>query len=119
MKTYLPNGVEAHVGSSGFTNYWRCGDIERDQDFAARVLSENPGCVIVDGSDDWSRPPWRRPERFCHDLEVSVVARFHTGVSGISSSGVVLTMEEYEKAREKFPAAYEGRKINDCVRVYG
>ena len=117
MKKYLPNGVEKHVGSSGFTNFWTCSKTESTPDMAKRVLGENPGCVILNGQDDWFAERWRRPEAFALDLGVTPVAMFHTGVSGISSSGIVVTREDYETLRGRYQDSYK-KKLEEGVHVW-
>ena len=61
--------------------------------------------------------PEQRPERFAHDLGIENVALFHTGISGISSSGVVLTRTEFEKLVGRYRDTY-GKEITEVLHVY-
>lgn len=117
MNTYLPEGVEADVGSSGFTNYWRGANIEREESMARRVLGDHPDCVIINGTDDWHAPRERRPEHFVHAFMIKPVARFHTGISGISSSGVVVKKVDLDRIEREFEKTFS-KKLRDMVRVY-
>ena len=114
---YLPNNLVVHTSSFGNVNYWHDARTETPDAMAQRVLAEHPGCVIVNGSDDWNAKPERRPERFAHDLGIENVAFFHTGISGISSSGVVLTRTEFEKLVGRYMDTY-GKDVRKELRVY-
>lgn len=92
---YLPR--HAHVGSSGFTNYTGAKPKPAD------VWADFPEAVIVDGSDDFGSPKQHRPTVLATKYGVNPLALFHTGISGITRSGVVLDRAGWEK----FAAAYE------------
>ena len=66
----------------------------------AKALAAHPGAVIIDGTDDWNAPRELRPESFVQDLGLKPLALFHTGVSGISSSGIVVSKEDAAKIPE-------------------
>lgn len=61
-----------------------------------QVWTDHPGAVVLDGTDDWFAPDMARPELFVELFEIEALALWHTGASGKSSSGIVLTQEQYE-----------------------
>ena len=116
-RKYLPEGLTPHVGSSGFLNYWRDRNTEDTSSLAARALKENEGCVVLNGQDDWTSPEWKRPETFCRTLGVEPVALFHTGISGVTSSGVVISKEDFNRLQDEYVARY-GHDLTQAVKVY-
>jgi hypothetical protein len=65
-----------------------------------------PGAVIVDGTDDWEAPRHMRPELWPHDLGIRPLARWHTGASGVSASGLVLGASEFRRLLEAYRRRY-------------
>lgn len=126
LKTYNPQ--ERHVGSSGFTNYMGATE-EQYAAARAQVFADFPGSVIVDGSEDWTVPPeWRpstflaprRPNHQGYDRDpapVTVLALYHSGISGIVRSGIVVSAEDYAKLAAWYEASY-GKKLDVRMRVY-
>lgn len=91
----------AYRGEMGGLNY----EIASDAATAAAVhwvLERHPGCVIVDGSDDWHAPERVHPPRVVRRHGITPLAWWHTGKSGQSHSGVVLD----ERAFGRFRQAY-------------
>lgn len=109
LKTYLPGGV--HVSSHGFVNYM--GKAPAPE----AVFADFPDAVIVDGDDNWFAPKEKRPEVLAREAGVAPLALFHTGISGITRSGVVLAPADYERLREYFTATY-GSAIEEHNRIY-
>lgn len=64
-----------------------------------------PEAIVIDGSDDWDAPEHMRPELFPELFGTRPLARWHTGASGVSASGLVLSPEEYDR----LCSAYRGR----------
>lgn len=111
MKRYIASR-EAHTGTSGFTNYWGCSQADIDRTLE-KVSQDYPNSVVVDGSDDWNSPKHKRPENFqCEKL-----ALFHSGISGISSSGIVVSPEEYAKLSEWYEKTFS-RNIETSCNIY-
>lgn len=113
---YIPSQTQVHVGSSGFTNYWPVGrgsvaDLVKD------VLTKHPGSVIVNGDDDWFAHESKRPESFLPKLGIHKLALFHTGISGISSSGAVLDRKEFLRLEDAYRQKY-GKLLRQNVSVY-
>lgn len=110
IKTFDGNGL-VHTGSSGFRNYVVGSLYEggrevkgpnprtRFETALADARREFPGCVVINGNDDWSAARQTRPETFCRLLNVDVLAYFHTGISGVTKSGVVLSPAQFETLR--------------------
>lgn len=86
MKRYLGTG-SAHTGTSGFVNFVG-GGADRVNQALEQVFSDHQDVVVLDGNSDWYAPRSTRPETFI--VEGDRVALFHTGISGISSTGAVI-----------------------------
>lgn len=84
----------ASTGTSGFRNYIGTPDVEGT---LAQVFAKYPRAVVVDGNDDWFAPIQSSPARACRKNGITPLAYFHTGISGISKSGVVLKASDYRK----------------------
>lgn len=100
-KTYRAHG-QGHTGSTGFTNY-RPGtrqDVARALD---DVFADHPDAVVVDGDDDWYACGADRPASWPEMFGVEALAFFHSGISGISKSGVVLSREDFDRIEREFP----------------
>lgn len=102
IPTYSAHGG-SHTGTSGFINHFPGGPL-CDARARARVFRDFPNSVIVDGSDDWYSPPWSRPAMLVNRYGIKPLAYFHSGISGISKSGVVLTREDWETLRKRCEA---------------
>lgn len=93
---YLPGGKHTSSSIGAFVNYFG------PKPDPKMVLSEceakhGVGMVIVDGSDDWHSPASTRPQVWVpKDM---IVAYYHSGISGITRSGVVLRASDYDSLR--------------------
>lgn len=67
------------------------------------VLARHPGCVIVDGTDDWNAPLYARPHPLLRRYHLQPVAWWHTGMSGQGTSGAVMDPRTFRS----FTRAYE------------
>ena len=94
MITFNP-AQSVHVGTSGFSNYTP-GNSESVVKMIRDVFARFPKAVIVNGDDDWYKPRSERPETFETDYGVKPLAYFHTGVSGISKTGIVISWEDFQ-----------------------
>jgi len=120
IKTYNPQAVTVSSSAAAWRNYLGASEAEyratREQIFA-----DFPGCVIVDGDDDWSADPWRYPMSFREEPRIverrngpcqiglgigEPLAWYHSGVSGISRSGIVITREQYDLLCARYKVAY-------------
>ena len=63
----------------------------------AWVLDRHPGCVVIDGSDDWEAPPHVRPQLLCERYGITPVAWWHAGRSGLERSGAVLSRAQWRQ----------------------
>lgn len=75
-------------------------------DAISSVLATHPGAVIVDGADDWHAPDYVRPEVLVRRAGIVPVAWWHTGLSGVKRSGVVLSSAQYEALCNAFRVDY-------------
>lgn len=124
--TFRAHG-RGHTGSSGFTNFWpgTRDDVARG---LAAVFEAHPGAVVVDGDDDWYASEADRPACWPELFGVEALAFFHSGISGISKSGVVLSREDFDRIEREFPTRtftqirkpdVAGAQLRDrAVRVY-
>ena len=94
IKTYSAHG-NIHVGTTGFTNYIP-GGADKQAAVRAQVFADYPNAVIMNGKDDWYAPVHERPASLARHYKLTPIAWYHTGISGISKSGVVLHEEDYE-----------------------
>ena len=89
------------TSSHGFVNYLGSSPEKRAATFAA-VFAEFPGAVIVDGTDDWYAMVQVRPETWERELGIKPLAMFHTGISGISKSGIVVSAEGFKALEDAY-----------------
>lgn len=112
LKTYLgvsPGGV--HVGSSGFTNYMD------NKPNPMAVFKDHPTAIIVDGDDNWYADKEKRPATVVRDAGIEPLAWFHSGISGITKSGAVLTPKDFAKLEAYYLREFK-KPLGDCVKVY-
>ena len=126
LRTYQVSGG-AHTSVHGFVNYIGGASKERLQEVLKQVFVDHPGAVVLDGDDDWYASQSRSPGTFPRIFEIEPLAWFHTGISGISKSGIVVTREDFEKMEREFPTKTftQIRKpertdcvLRECVTVY-
>jgi len=113
LKTYLgiSNGSDVHTGSSGFTNYFN------NKPNPMAVFKDHPTAIIVDGNDDWSAPKNTRPASVVQDAGIEPLAWFHSGISGITKSGAVLTPKDFTKLEAYYLREF-GKPLGDVLTVY-
>ena len=85
------------AGSSGFTNYTPSS--KRLKAALEEVFSDYPDAIVVDGDDDWFKPYVVRPAEFAKALNIKPLGWFHSGVSGMALSGVVLDASGWGKMK--------------------
>lgn len=126
IPTYQVSGG-THVSSHGHVNYIGGASKDKLRTVLERVFQDHPGAVVLDGDDNWYANNCRRPEAFVRIFGIVPLAYFHTGISGISKSGVVVTREDFEKIEREFPTTTftqirkpdrTGCVLRSCVRVY-
>jgi hypothetical protein len=92
---------ETWIGDMGGINYRR----PSPEAIAAKlehVWRDYPGAVVLDGTDDWFAPESARPELFEDMFGIDVLALWHTGASGKSTSGIVLSSDQYELLNRRY-----------------
>lgn len=120
----------AMVSSYGNVNYTGASK-GRLEAALQQVFADHPGAVVLDGSDDWFASECRSPRLFRYIFDIKPLASFHTGTSGLSSSGIVVSREDFEKIEREFPTKTlklgrdrrktdraEGCVLREHVRVY-
>jgi hypothetical protein len=111
LKTFMGNKPDCHTGSSGFTNFFN------NSPNPEAVWKVHPEAVIVDGDDDWSAPLERFPMKLVEKAELQPLAWFHSGISGITKSGVVLTRADFAKLSTYFLNTF-GKGIAEVLTIY-
>ena len=128
LKTYNPQG--RHVSSSvgRWVNYTGATHAQY-RETRAQVFADFPGSYIVDGSDDWSAPPERRPQLFCDEPRVversdgnkkvglgigRPLAFYHSKTSGVTCSGIVISEEQYELLKVRYAETYGCNLTERC-----
>lgn len=123
LRTYTPQGCM----SSSFGNRNYTGATEAQwKATRERVFRDFPGSFIVDGADDWNAPAEARPETFTRAKDqyfprdaapITVLAWYHSGGSGITKSGIVVSAEDYEKLRVWYREIY-GKVLEERLNVW-
>lgn len=123
-RVYLAVGGK-HVSSNGFVNY--LGGRLHGDDLKAlhdRIAKEcgRPGVpvVIIDGSDNWNDSAHRQGaylRRLARDNGIPILAEYHSGVSGINNSGMVIERKDLLKLATLYHQEYE-RKLDEVMKVY-
>ena len=116
MKTYNPQS--SHISSSigSWVNYMGASE-ESFKKTRQQVFTDYPDSVIINGNDDWFAPEYSRPETFIRNFGIEVLAYYHSGISGISKSGIVVTKSEYLKLKEKYLEKYNLDLDSKC-KIY-
>lgn len=112
LKEYLPS--QRHVSSSrgAFVNY--TGGAPTPE----AVWADFPDAVIVDGSDDWTAPDYRSVWKLQREFDTPILARFHTGISGITRSGIVVSPDVFDDFRRRYAVRFPGFELTTHLRVY-
>lgn len=117
-KTYY-GSCNASTGSSGFTNFFGRKTPEQMAKLHAQMIAELPEHVIINGKDDFTEKPQNRPEHFYYTFanerntgRDDLLAFYHTGVSGITHSGIVVTPECFDAMTEWYKNTF-GHEMMD------
>ncbi len=93
------------ISSSGFTNH--SGATKSGLHAALdAVFAEWQDAVVIDGDDNWSAHEKNRPEVFARKLGVTPVALFHTKISGMTHSGIVVASDDFDRLAAGYQAKY-------------
>ena len=115
---YYNTSAQPHVGSGGFLNYF--GRVSADEValIHKRIGEAHGPCVIVDGSDDWSAKPEHSVFIFLRQLpQIKPLALYHSGISGITKSGRVFSIEDFNTFAEHYRATF-GYDCTEKLKVY-
>lgn len=82
----------------------------------AAVFSESNDYVVIDGDDDWYAPKIAHPDVVASVAEVPIVGLFHSGISGISSSGIVILARHYEAFKTKYLELVKVKEYTDPLK---
>lgn len=99
MNTYNGTGG-ANVSSNGNVNF---SPSERAlQAGLANVFRNHPDAIVLDGDDDWYAPLIEKVHAVLEEAKVKRLAGFHSGISGYSTSGAVLSAKDLNKIVRAF-----------------
>ena len=122
IRTFMASN-DAHVSSSGFTNYFGRMNAAEVSNLHKNMRAELGEHVIIDGTDDWGAKVEHRPETFFFTYKRSLgipngpeqcdglLGYYHSGISGISKSGIVVTPEMFDELSEWYANEY-GKAID-------
>ena len=100
LELFTPQRETWH-GDMGGLNYGRATP-ESLAEALELVWSRWPGCVVLDGTDDWEAPEQMRPETFPRIYSCRPLARWHTGMSGETASGLILSLDEFRRLESAY-----------------
>lgn len=92
MKTYNASG-DRHTSSNGFVNYLTCTP-EGIVAALSEVYEDFLNVVVLDGDDDWYGKAIYKPGRIAREAKIEVLGYFHTGVSGMSCTGIIINSKD-------------------------
>ena len=99
-KTWFSVGSKM-ISSNGNVNYMPSVK-DSFRDTLKKVFAEDPEYVVIDGDDDWYAPRLAHPSFVAEEAGIPVVGNFHSGISGISYSGIVIMQSHYQAFVQKF-----------------
>lgn len=100
------------VSSYGNVNYFPSRDALHKG--LEEVFADSSKHVVIDGDDDWYAPKIAHPMLVASAAGIPVVGTFHSGISGISSSGIVIMEGHYSSFKSKY---IELSKDSEYVKV--
>ena len=116
MKIYNPQSGSISSSIGAWVNY-NGASKEAFNATRSKVFEDFPNSVIVDGTDDWFAPKHRRPETFI-DLGIKLLAYYHSGISGISKSGIIISHDEFKKLETIYQKKYQNINLHKACKIY-
>ena len=118
MKTYNPQSSSVSSSIGAWVNYSGASATEL-QRTRQQVFADFPDSVIIDGSDDWNDPIYRRPQAFLEKLGIKPLAFYHSGISGITRSGAVVSKDDFIVLEQKYSESFKSQiLVNNCKLYY-
>lgn len=114
MKTYLAS-TNPTTSVHGYVDY-NFATEERIQLTLKQVNEDLPQSIVIDGLDDWNRPAKDRPETWMKMLNIPILAYFHSGISGLSKSGIIIDRLEFTKLKSKYEDNF-GTSLEDNKNI--
>ena len=114
--------MDCTVSSTGFVNYFPSSErTRRAIDEAFEKYGNN--IAIIDGEDDWYASKVFRILYLLKKFNITKLADFHTGISGISVSGAVINKSDLPKFikmfnKEKWKIHREFPGTLGSIRIY-
>lgn len=105
-KEFNASEENRHSSSSGFINYISATG-EQIRHKLNAVFATHPDAVVIDGDDNWYADDKDRPPVFLNVFNLQPLATFHTGISGITKSGVVVDQESYQALKDLYAEKYD------------
>lgn len=117
MRTYNPQSSSVSSSIGAWVNYSGASAAEL-QRTRQQVFADFPDSVIVDGSDDWNDPIYRRPQAFLEKLGIKPLAFYHSGISGITRSGAVISKNDFIALEQKYSESFNSQSLRNNCKVY-
>ena len=117
MRTYNPQSSSVSSSIGAWVNYSGASAVAF-QKTRQQVFADFPDSVIVDGSDDWNDPIYRRPQAFLEKLDIKPLAFYHSGASGITRSGVVISKNDFIVLEQKYSESFKSQSLRKNCKVY-
>jgi hypothetical protein len=126
---YKSSGMHTSSSVCASVNYFdRKSGTELDA-LHRQMRDELGDFIVVDGSDDWYSNKWDRPESFFvafnrsrlnvesgPQVNTDLLAYYHSGTSGITKSGIVVSVETFDALAEWYEKEF-GHPMNQNPRL--
>lgn len=117
MKTYLAS-TDPRTSVHGYIDY-SFATQKQIQLTLQKVKEDFPNAIVIDGIDDWHRPLKDRPETWPKKLNIPILAYFHSGISGLSKSGIIIDRNEFFILKQKYEDTFGIRlEENLHIKIY-
>lgn len=95
------NTIDCSVSTTGFVNYFPSAErTQRKIDEAFQKYGDD--IAIIDGEDNWYAPRILHISHLLNKFNIPQIAEFHTGISGIATSGAVIKKSDLQKFIKMF-----------------
>lgn len=117
MKTYNPQSGSTSSSIGAWVNY-NGASKEAFDATRKKIFQDFPNSVIVDGTDDWFAPQHKRPESFIRLFGIKPLAYYHSGISGISKSGIIVSYDEFKRLETIYAEKYPNIDLHKMCKIY-
>lgn len=117
MKTYNPQSCI--TGTSGFSNFMGAS-AEALAKTREVIFNDFTNSVIIDGNDDWHAQSSDMPYVWIRlNAPITIMAYYHSGISGMTKSGIVISMKDYYKLVSWYQEFFKQSLLtNTKIKIY-